>query len=350
MSAPPPTWTIHPLTRETLAPWNDYVHRHPQATFFHLGEWQELLQRAFGHPGHFLYAEQGGRIGGVLPLAEIKSRWFGHALLSTPFCVYGGAVGDDPGAIHSLEEAALDLATRLQVDYLELRHRDPAPLPPAMIPGSPIHATFRQPLPTDARTILQSIPRKQRAEVRQGIACGLQGEIDRDPERCYRLYAESVHQLGTPVFSRRYFQLLREFFPHQSEILTITRQGRAVASVLSFYFRDEVLPYYGGGGSEARQYGANAFLYYELMRRSGERGVRWFDFGRSKVGSGAFAFKRHFGFTPEPLHYRYRLFTLARLPEKNPQNPRYRWMTRLWRLLPLPMASTLGPWIAGSLG
>lgn len=50
----------------------------------------------------------------------------------------------------------------------------------------------------------------------------------------------------------------------------VTHQGRDIAGVMSFYFRDEVLPYYGGGTGEARALKANDFMYWELMRRSGD--------------------------------------------------------------------------------
>ena len=70
---------------------------------------------------------------------------------------------------------------------------------------------------------------------------------------------------------------------------------------MNFYFRDEVLPYYGGGTAFARQRAGNDFMYWEVMRRAADRGCRLFDFGRSKLGTGAFDFKKNWGFTPEQL-------------------------------------------------
>ena len=132
----------------------------------------------------------------------------------------------------------------------------------------------------------QAIPRKQRAMVRKGIGAGLVGELDKDNRRFFPIYSESVRNLGTPVFSRRLFDTLREVFGERCEVLTVTREHQAVASVMSFYVRDEVLPYYGGGGSLARSSSANDFMYWELMRRACERGIRVFDFGRSKRDTG----------------------------------------------------------------
>jgi FemAB-related protein (PEP-CTERM system-associated) len=197
---------------------------------------------------------------------------------------------------------------------------------------------------------MAAIPRKQRAMVRKGIQAGLTSELDDGIDRFYRAYSESVRNLGTPVFGKRYFQILKEVFGADCEVLTITSGGGLVASVLSFYFRDEVLPYYGGGTDEARAVKGNDFMYWELMRRAAERGVKVFDYGRSKVGTGSYGFKKNWGFEPEPLHYEYHLVRADRVPDVNPLNPKYRLFIAAWKRLPLAVSRLIGPMIARSLG
>jgi len=143
--------------------------------------------------------------------------------------------------------------------------------------------------------------------VRKGIDRGLVSVVDADRDRLFSIYAESVRNLGTPVFARRYFRLLMELFSDSIDIVTVLDGEEAIASVLNFYFRDEVLPYYGGGGRWRASATATIFMYWEVMRRAAARGLRLFDFGRSKLGTGAYAFKKNWGFTPAPLHYRFRL-------------------------------------------
>jgi FemAB-related protein (PEP-CTERM system-associated) len=121
--------------------------------------------------------------------------------------------------------------------------------------------------------------------------------------------------------------------------------------VLNFHFREEVLPYYGGGTAEAREVSANDFMYWEVMRRAGrERGAKSFDFGRSKAGTGAFAYKRNWGFEETPLHYCYKLAEGAKIPDNNPNNPKYKLFIALWKKLPLPVANILGPPLVRGLG
>ena len=342
-----------PDTRiQVLAPadrgrWDAFVEACPEATFFHRAGWQEVIERAFGHHTHYLYAECEGRVTGVLPLGHIRSRLFGNALISSPFGVYGGIAAEDELARQQLESAACVLAQELGVDYLELRNRE------ARRPDWPtkqLYVTFRKAIDPDPEKNLLAIPRKQRAMVRKGIKAGLESAFDPTVERFYRAYSESVRSLGTPVFSRRYFEILREVFSEQSTILTVTHRGELVSSVLSFYFRDEVLPYYGGGTALARQLKGNDFMYWELMRHSCERGVRVFDYGRSKQGSGSWSFKKNWGFEPSPLHYEYHLVRATQMPDLSPMNPKYRLFINTWKRLPLPVTRLVGPLLARNLG
>jgi FemAB-related protein (PEP-CTERM system-associated) len=339
--------SVRPMVPRDLGRWNSYVLGHPDATFFHLGEWRTVLDRAFGHETHFLIAERAGEIVGVLPLGRIRSRLFGDSLISTPFCVYGGVLASDEDAARALDTAAVDLAERLGVGHLELRARRRSHPDWSC---KDLYVTFRRSIAPDPEANLQRIPRKQRAMVRKGIAAGLEGTIDRDVERFYPVYAESVRALGTPVFSKRYFRALADAFGERCEILTVRSSGRPIASVMSFYFRDEVLPYYGGGTAASRAVAGNDFLYWDLMRRAAERGVRIFDFGRSKKDAGSYHFKRHWGFEPEPLFYEIRLIRSTSVPDVNPLNPKYRLFIAAWKRLPLPVSNVVGPWIARSLG
>jgi FemAB-related protein (PEP-CTERM system-associated) len=186
--------------------------------------------------------------------------------------------------------------------------------------------------------------------VRQGIKAELSAEIDPDVSRFYDIYATSVRNLGTPVFSRKYFEISKEVFGQSCQVLTVVRDNRPISSVLSFFFRDEVLPYYGGSVPEARQVAGNDFMYWELMRRACEQGIRVFDYGRSKRGTGSFDFKKNWGFEPQPLKYQYLLVKAKTMPDVSPLNPRYRLFIDLWKHMPLTLSKLMGPMIAKNLG
>jgi FemAB-related protein (PEP-CTERM system-associated) len=302
----------------------------------------------FGHETHFLQATQGGRITGVLPLAHVKSRLFGNSLTSLPFCVYGGVAAADEASAQALVAAADALARKLDVPHLELRHttrRQPD------WPEQDLYVCFRKAITADDEANMNAIPRKQRAMVRKGIKNGLVATQDDSMERFFALYADNVHRHGTPALPKRWFETLKREFGTDCDVLTVTSsEGRLLSSVVSFYFRDEVLPYYAGDDEAARGLAANDFKYWELMRRAAARGCTMFDYGRSKRGTGPFDFKKNWGFEPEPLHYEYRLYKRDTVPQNNSTNAKYRLMIEGWRRLPLGVANWLGPFIVKSLG
>lgn len=339
---------LSPSDPSGQASWDEFVRACPAASFFHLAGWQHVIRSVFGHPTFFIYAESGGRLRGVLPLAQIKSLLFGHSLVSLPFAVYGGVAATDEEAATALEREAQRLARELGAGHLELRnvtqrHAD--------WPAQDLYVTFRKAILAQEEANMLAIPRKQRAMVRKGIKNGLQSEIDTGIDRFFALYADNVHRHGTPALPKRYFQVLSETFGPDCEVLTVTSpQGRALSSVMSFYFRDEVLPYYAGDDESARELAANDFKYWELMRRSCARGLGLFDYGRSKQGTGSYAFKKNWGFEPQPLHYEYCLYGRDAVPQNNPSNAKYRLLIEAWRRLPIGVANRLGPMVVRSLG
>ena len=339
---------IHQLSEADFSRWDDYVAKSEDATFFHRAGWKTVLEHAFGHNSYFLYAERNGEIEGILPLAQNKSVLFGNMLVSTPFCVYGGIVADNDLVAESLRTAACDLAHSLEVDALELRNLKPSN---AGWPLKTIYSTFRKSIDSDPDVNMKAIPSKQRAMVRKGIKNGLVSEVGDHWDRAYRVYSESLRNLGTPVFSSKYFKILKHVFGDDCGVMMISHQGKDLAGVVSFYFRDEVLPYYGGSIASARAIkGVNDFMYWELMRRSAEQGLKTFDFGRSKNGTGPYHFKKHWGFTPEPLHYECALIKAESAPDINPLNPKYQLFIKAWKKLPLFTANLMGPVLAKNLG
>jgi FemAB-related protein (PEP-CTERM system-associated) len=328
--------------------WDEFVLAHQGGTFFHLAGWKRVVERAFRHPTYYLITERGGLVTGVLPLTHVRSLLFGSSLISNAFAVHGGPIASDPESLRALEDEAVRLMETLAVPVLEFRdfssRRGDWPS------KAGFYATFQRAIDPMIERNLKAIPRKQRAMVRKGMRNGLRSEIDDGVERLHRVYAESVRNLGTPVFAKSYFRILREEFPTVSDIVTILSGGKAVASVLNFYFRDEVLPFYGGGIAAARQLAANDFMYWEVMRRACERGYRIFDFGRSEIGTGSYAFKCNWGFPPTPLTYQFRLAQGRSVPDLNPLNPKLSVFIAVWKRLPLALATRLGPLIVRGIG
>ncbi|WP_287459322.1 FemAB family XrtA/PEP-CTERM system-associated protein [Sphingomonas sp.] len=332
------TFAVRKATAADDAAITAFVRAQPAATPFHLPAWSRAIERGCRQRAHYLIAERDGAIAGVLPLTEMRSPLFGNALVSAGFAVDGGVLGAGG-------EALVAAACALGLPSIELRG---GAAPVGWAVDDTTYLGFVRPLAADDEAELAAIPRKQRAEMRKALANELEvvtGGAERAGEH-YVVYAESVRNLGTPVFPRALFRAVLETM--DADVLTVRHRGRAVASVLSLYFNDIVYPYWGGGTAAARGLRANDRMYFALMSHARARGCTAFDFGRSKAGTGAAAFKKNWGFEGVPLAYAKWSEGAAR--EINPLNPKYALMVRTWQRLPLPLANLLGPWISRGLG
>ena len=343
--------TVHEAVDGDAAAWQAFVLAHPRASFFHRFEWRALIEREWRHVPHFLVARRGEAIVGVLPLATMKTRLFGASLVSLPFCVYGGPLTDDPEALAALDARALEIAERERVSHVEYRGIERShPEGHPDWPGSDLYVTFRKTISASDDENMKAIPRKQRAMVRKGIGNGLTAGFE-GVDAFFPIYADNVHRHGTPGMPLRWFRALQESFGEHCNVLVVRDPaGRPLSAVLSFWFRNEALPYYAGDYESARGLAANDFKYWRLMCEAAARGCTVFDYGRSKVGTGPYAFKKNWGFEPTPLGYEYRLVTADAVPQNNPLNPKYRLMIETWRRLPRPVVDWLGPHVVRGLG
>ena len=343
-----------PQDRARLPAW---LEAREDATAFHAIAWGEAVTKSTGHDYLPLIAEDAqGSITGFLPLHAVHSPLFGRAMVSAGFAVDGGIIAADDVSAQALGEAGWQLAERYSAPTLELRGGW-LPDDPRWTIKSDAHAGFVAVLVADGpdadQKQLDRVPRKQRAEVRKGLANDLvvrTGASALDREQHYAVYAESVRNLGTPVFPRALFEAVLDGLGDNADILTVLHNDVPVASVLNLYHRGTVMPFWGGGVWAARGLRANDIMYYALMNHARRRGCSRFDFGRSKVGSGAFAFKKNWGFEPSPLSYAIRNADGQPPRDVNPLSPKYRLQIALWQRLPLPIANRLGPLIANGLG
>jgi FemAB-related protein (PEP-CTERM system-associated) len=331
---------VAPLTGDDTA-WDAFVRTAPGATFFHLSRWKTVIEESFGFPTHYLIARRDHCITGVLPLVELRSLFGRRSLLSLPFAVQGGVCAVDRESRRELEAAARRLSARLGGATIELR--DGLEDPDCYMRQGLYYRFRRTLLPSDAEN-MAAIPRKQRRMIRVGQQSGLTARVDADDfDAFYDLYARSVRTLGTPVFSAQYFRRLMRAFADDCVLLTVHHGTTPVAAVLSFFFNGTVLPYYAGSRREYFRHAVNDFMYWELMRLAVARGARIFDFGRSKKGTGAFDFKCHWGFEPEPLRYRVYAAAPEAVADHSVNDHSIRWLRRAWQRMPLGVTKRIGP-------
>ena len=357
MSPPRGTATVLPLGASDLTPereltvqrldgaapsWDDFVTRAEGSSFCHLAAWRDILSDVLGAEClYWVATDRTGEWQGVLPLARVKSRLFGHYLVSLPFLNYGGPLGL-PAAERRLAQEAVSEARRSRVDLLELRTRFAGSLE---LPVSPRKITVLLELPASVEHLWDGFPSKLRSQIRRPMKAGLEARFGADQrEAFYEVFARTMRDLGTPVLPRAWFERIAAAFPQLVVFGAVYRVGghEPLAAGCGFVWGGEFEMTWAAARRDARGLAVNMLLYWSFMQEMIRRGVRLFNFGRCTPGGGTHRFKRQWGGRDVPLPWS-QYASGARAATPAPDDAAFSWGPRLWRWLPLPIANRLGP-------
>lgn len=344
-SSSPTIEVVHQLSSRMESNWDAFVMRQAAASFFHLLGWKRAVEDTFGYRSCYLYTERAGNITGILPLFSVSNWIIGHCLLSIPFAVYGGMVTEDREVEQNLLKHIKGIASSQRADYIELRTRKSTILPEFHLDTK--YSSFGTELSSDPDVNFKRLPRDTRYMIRKGQKAGLAAKWGLEQLGVfYGLFARNMRHHGTPVFPRKLFDNLVREFSQAINLMIVYAGEKPVAGVFSFIFRDTILPYYAGVTREARVVAANNFMYWELMRWAAEHGISWFDFGRSKKNTGAYAFKTQWNMEAQDLDYQIFLGRRRTVPNFSPLNSKFAIGARLWSNLPLWTTTLLGPLVS----
>ena len=317
------------------------VRAHPEGSFFHLAGWERVIHKLFHHKTKNLTAWRGDDLVGFLPMTLCRGITGKRNLISVPYGVYGGPLGDTPETEAALMTAVGDLGRELGVRRVEVRARhtprwESLPTAPCLVP-SDLYMTFDCELPAKPEDVLAGMPKKARAEARKArdrhgleLAHGVWFVDD-----LYRLFLRNKRQLGSPGMPASLFYTMVAEFGTDCEVHLVRRGKEALAAVMTFAYGDTLLAYYSGTNEGAdSEFSASNFMYMALQEWAVEQGFKRFDFGRSRRDSGALDFKRRQGFEPQEMAYRYLLVKSNGLPSFTPSNPKTAILRNTWTKLP----------------
>ncbi|NUO82653.1 FemAB family PEP-CTERM system-associated protein [candidate division KSB1 bacterium] len=322
--------------------WDEYVLRHPDSRGPHLSGWKKVIEETFGHRCYYLAATEGSVLRGVLPLTHMRSRIFGSFLISVPYLNYGGILADDETVRAALYAQAQELGKKLKVQYLELRHLAPQ-IPEAPTKQHKVAMVLE--LPGDTETLWNNFKAKLRSQIRKPQKEGLTARFGQSEEldNFYNVFAENMRDLGTPVYSKKFFARILATFPQQAHLCTVYHKQEALAAGFVFGFRDMLeIPW----ASSLRKHNAlapNMLLYWSVLEYAIKQGYRRFDFGRCSPNEGTYKFKEQWGALPAALYWQYWLSNGRSLPDLSPHNPKYQRAIELWQKVPLGITRLLGP-------
>ena len=329
--------------------WNRFVFNHPDSQCYHLIEWKDIIEKAFGLRPFYLYAlTDSSEICGILPLIFSKSFLFGKYLTSIPFYNYSGVLANDSSVAAALLEQAITVAKGIKASHIEFRHCKASSLD---LPTKTHKVRMVLELPDDAETLWKGFKAKLRSQIkraqRENMVVKFGGNDLLDD--FYTVFSINMRDLGTPVWSKEIFRQMINKFPEKSKICMVYLGDQQVAAGFVIGYKDYLeIP----SASSLREYNRlspNMLLYWSVLEFACNEGYRYFDFGRSSPDAGTYKFKKQWGSIPETLHWQYWLNEGQELPEINPQNPKYALLINTWQKIPVAITKIIGPHISRHL-
>jgi FemAB-related protein (PEP-CTERM system-associated) len=327
--------------------WDAYVASAKGGTFCHLAGWQGIMADVLGHEPLLLEARDGeGQTRGVLPMVRVRSRVFGHYLISMPFLNYGGPLGTEQ-ARGILAAEAISAARGYGVDLLELRARQPVP---ADLTTSHRKITVLLELPDEAEELWQKgFNGKLRSQIRRPKKEGMEARFGIEQVGAfYEVFARNMRDLGTPVLPRAFFESIAQTFPELAIVGAVYWRETPVAVGWGFRWQDEFEMTWASALREHNRMAPNMLLYWSFIERMIELGVRVFNFGRCTPGGGTHRFKSQWGGVDTPLPWAvWASGGVDATP--SPERPVFRLATAAWSRMPLGLTNRLGPLLARNL-
>lgn len=327
------------VTREE---WDGFVQAHPRSSVYHLWDWRHVFESAFRHRTEYLAARRESTIVGVLPLVAFDHWLFGRFMVSLPFVNYGGVLADDGEVARAMVDEAASRAAWSRMSHVELRHLRPEI---GNLPRRTHKVTMTRELPASPDQAWEGLDRKVRNQIRKAGKSGLSSEVGGLEllPAFYAVFAENMRDLGTPVYPERWFREMLERFPDRTRVFVVRHGQQPVAAAITLGDRASVEVPSAGSLRAFRAMCPNMLLYWRVMVQAISDGKRVLDFGRSTPGEGTFRFKEQWGAVPGPMTWEYVLMPSAVLPDRSPDNARYRAAIAAWQRLPLALANRLGP-------
>ena len=336
--------------------WSQYLEAQDIQHHAFAWPWRQIISEVFSHDAYYLIARREENICGILPLFHMKSMLFGAALCSIPYLNAGGALADDEEVFKALLEKARELASSLEVDYMELRHLAKSPMAEFLELQERTHkVSMILDLKPDPEELFSAFPAKLRSQIRRPSKSGVYAEVSDEQQselnfvnEFYTVFAENMRDLGTPVYPKSLFQAVSSHFGKQARFICAWHEDKAIAAGITISQGKSVeIPW----ASSLRKYNRmspNMLLYWQAIKTACLDGNSSFDFGRSSPDAGTYRFKQQWGSVPRPLFWYYDLHK-GKVPEVNPNSPKYSGLVACWRRLPLPVANLIGPWLTKSL-
>jgi FemAB-related protein (PEP-CTERM system-associated) len=206
-------------------------------------------------------------------------------------------------------------------------------------------------LEADVTKAWDRLDRKVRNQVRKAQKSEMESVVGGREllDEFYQIFAVNMRDLGTPVYGRAFFDRVLAEFPGAARVHVVRKGAVPVAAGITFAYRRTIEVPWASSLKAYRTLCPNNLLYWSIIEHAVTSGFRTLDFGRSTPNEGTYEFKRQWGAVPSPLFWEYALVSAESMPDQSPANPKFKSVIELWKRLPVPVATAIGPHIVRSI-
>lgn len=329
------------LASSEFSRWDIFINQH-NTSGYHRSCWFNLIKKSFGHDTAILIAqdEQGNILGG-LPLTFFSSKLFGQFAISIPYLNYGGVVSRYFNVAQQLIAYAQEVRAAKNLSHIEVRTMQAGFADNSL--DKKVSMVLK--LPTSDEQLDKDLGAKVRAQYKKAdefepnVKTGKLELL----EDFYKVFSRNMRDLGTPVYSKKWFANILADANVKATLLVVYMNNQPVATGFLVGHGNMLEIPWASTIQSANAKNANMWMYRQILSFAIKEGYAFFDFGRSTLGAGTYKFKKQWGAVAYPHHWYYVLPNGEQKPELNPDNPKYKLIIFLWKLMPIWLTQLIGP-------
>ena len=237
-------------------------------------------------------------------------------------------------------------------DYLELRTDSSELLNNPNFTCRQHKVTFLLNISEGSEALFNSFDKKLRAQIRRPEKSGAKARVlsgDQisiaDQDLFYEILAHHWRDLGSPIYPKKFFDLVFQEFRSEIILCFVETPNKTISTGLSLINGDRAEILWAASLKQYNYISANMLLYWKTIEKLCHLGIKEFDFGRCSKDAGTYHFKKQWGGKEKQLYWYYPKCS-KNIPNISANNPKFNLAVRIWKHLPVELATIIGNRIA----
>jgi CelD/BcsL family acetyltransferase involved in cellulose biosynthesis len=289
--------------------WTPFLKTHPQSSVFHTVAWLKALQVTYGYQPLVLTTSSAGEtLQNGLVCCRVDSWLTGRRLVSVPFADHCEVLLDEPDDFRAMVSALEQRMSEDRLKYVEIRPLKAFSNSPASLLSDKSFSFHQIDLSPNLDALFASFhkdstQRKIRRAERERVVYE-EGRSEELLNEFYRLLGITRRRHQLPPQPKKWFRNLIECFGDDLKIRVASKDGRAVAAILTIRHKDTLVYKYGCSDGEFSNLGGTQLLFWRAIQEAKQEGMSVFDLGRSDSDNpGLITFKDRWGSERTTLEY-----------------------------------------------